>query len=375
MKQYEEVFFSVLRTALWGQPVNIPEGFKDWGKVMKIAKTQALTGLVGDVMLTTPQILNSLPRQALALLQEIPLNNMAMHTTLNNTLILIVTTLREHGIDPVLLKGQGVAKYYPVPELRQCGDIDIYVGEQNYEAAHDALRTIVTEIDDKETIYNEVKHFHAKLGSVLVEVHRFADVNAYSKLDMVYQKYASEGLSRNLVPIDFGRVLVNTPADDFNVYYIFNHLWHHFMTYGVGLRQLCDLAIFLNSHNNVNEEYLRNILTEMKAMSSWNAVGNLLVTYMGLPVERVPLCSPIPKWKVRLMMRIILNEGNFGQRTSFIRTRSKSYLAEKVTSLLSHLKRQFLIFLILPGVALRQLLHILSAGFRQVFIDMAGRSR
>lgn len=374
MKQYEEVFFSVLRTALWGQPVNIPEGFKDWGKVMKIAKTQALTGLVGDVMLTTPQILNSLPRQALALLQEIPLNNMAMHTKLNNTLILIVTTLREHGIDPVLLKGQGVAKYYPVPELRQCGDIDIYVGEQNYEAAHDALRTIVTEIDDKETIYNEVKHFHAKLGSVLVEVHRFADVNAYSKLDMVYQKYASEGLSRNLVPIDFGRVLVNTPADDFNVYYIFNHLWHHFVSSGVGLRQLCDLVTFLNTHE-VDEEYLHKLLTEMKALSSWNAVGNLLVSYLGLPSDKMPFYSPMPKWKVRLMMRIILNEGNFGQKTNFTRTRSKSYLAEKVTSLLSHLKRQLLIFLILPGVALRQLLHILSAGFRQVFIDMTGRSR
>jgi len=374
MKQYEEVFFSILKTALWGHPLDIPEGFKLWGKVMKLAKIHALTGLVGEVMMTAPRILNTLPEQAVATLQEIPLSNMAIHTMLNNTLILVVTTLREHGIDPVLLKGQGVAKYYPVPELRQCGDIDLYVGEQNYETAYDALRPIVTEIEDKETIYDEVKHFHAKLGSVLVEVHRFAEVNANPKYDRVYQKYASEGLSRNLVAIDFGRVRVNTPADDFNVYYIFNHLWHHFMTSGVGLRQVCDLAIFLNTHN-VNEDYLRNILTEMNAMSSWNAVGNLLVSYLGLPVDRIPLCSPMPKWKVRLLSRMILNEGNFGQKTNFTRTRSKSYLAEKATSLFCHLKRQFLIFLILPGVALRQLQHILSAGFRQVFIDMTGRSR
>ncbi len=374
MKQYEEVFFSILSGSLWGTPVHVPEGFSDWKPVMKLAQTQALNGLVGDVLLTRTEIRDTLPAKFIEKLQEIPLNNIGMHTILNNTLILVVSRLRECGVEPVLLKGQGLARYYPMPELRQCGDIDLYVGEQNYEAAYHALMPIVTEIDDRDTIYKEVKHFHAKVGSVLIEVHRFADVNAYPELDKVYQKYASEGLSHNLVAVDFGGVTVHTPSDDFNVYYIFNHLWHHFMTYGVGLRQLCDLATFLNTHT-VDEEYLHRLLTEMKALNSWNAVGNLLVSYLALPVDKMPFYSPMPEWKVRLMLRIILNEGNFGQGTSFTRIRSKSYLTEKVTSLLGHLKRQFLIFLILPGVALKQLFHLLRAGFRQVFKDLSGNSR
>ena len=369
MKRYEEVFFEIVRSALWRTPAEIPSDFTDWASLIRLAKAQALMGLVGDVLLTTPHIISSFPPVVVQKLQEIPMNSMAMHTMLNNTVILVVTQLRKHGIEPVLLKGQGIARYYAVPELRQCGDIDIYVGEENYEAAYHALMPIVTEIDDRDTIYKEVKHFHAKAGSVLIEVHRFADVNAYPKLDKVYQKYASEGLSRNLVAVDFGGVTVHTPSDDFNVYYIFNHLWHHFMTYGVGLRQLCDLASFLNTHV-VDEEYLHKLLTEMKALSSWNAVGNLLVSYLGLPSDKMPFYSPMPKWKVRLMLRIILNEGNFGQGTSFTRVRSKNYLREKVTSLFGHLKRQFLIFLILPGVALKQLFHLLRAGFRQVFKDL-----
>ena len=162
MEQHEEVFFRTLRSALWGETLQIPEGFSNWGKVMKLAKAQAVTGLVGDVILRTPEIMPSLPDKAAEYVQEIPMKNIIMHTVLNNTLILAVKTLRDHGIEPILLKGQGLARYYPVPELRQCGDIDLYVGEENYEKAYEALKGVVTEIDEKEAAMSYDKHFHAR---------------------------------------------------------------------------------------------------------------------------------------------------------------------------------------------------------------------
>lgn len=71
------------------------------------------------------------------------MTNVGMHSQMNMTLQLLVLTLRKAGIEPVLLKGQGLSRYYPTPELRQCGDIDIYVGEENYEKAYDAILPIV----------------------------------------------------------------------------------------------------------------------------------------------------------------------------------------------------------------------------------------
>lgn len=374
MKQYEEVFFSVLRTALWGHPLDIPEGFKDWGKVMKLAKTQALTGLVGDVMLTTPRILNSLPEQAVAVLQEIPLNNMAMHTTLNNTLILVVTTLREHGIEPVLLKGQGIASYYPVPQLRQCGDIDLYVGEENYEKAYDVLLPLVSEIDQREAIWTEIKHFHCKIGSVLLEVHRFSDVNFSSRLNKIYQKYSAEGLNNNLVPVDFCGTQVLTPSDDFNLYYIFNHLWHHFMASGIGLRHLCDLAVFLNTHE-VNKQYLSRILTEMKAMKPWQSIGAILVQYLGLPQERMPFYAPLSERKAKVIFDRIFAEGNFGHYSIAVRHRTGFYMWEKAVSLANHIKRHLLLLTVFPSQSVMQIRYTLKSGFRQVFKDLKAKLR
>ena len=61
MERHEEVFLSLLRNASWGSPVEIPDGFADWGKVVRLAKNQSVLGTVGDVMLSDPSISAVLP--------------------------------------------------------------------------------------------------------------------------------------------------------------------------------------------------------------------------------------------------------------------------------------------------------------------------
>ena len=93
------------------------------GAIMKLAKTQALVGLIVEVLLTRRELRDSLPEKFVERLQGIPMTNVGMHSQMNMTLQLLVVTLRNGGIEPVLLKGQGLAHYYPTLELRQCGDI------------------------------------------------------------------------------------------------------------------------------------------------------------------------------------------------------------------------------------------------------------
>lgn len=367
MKQYEEVFFALVRTALWKAPLEVPEGFRDWGSVMKLAKSQAMTGLVADVLLRSPQILSTLPERFVARLQEIPLENMGVHTVLNNTLIMVVTRLREHGIEPVLLKGQGLASYYPVPQLRQCGDIDLYVGVENYEKAYEVLEPLVTEIDDKAAL-KVGKHFHAKVGSVLLEIHRYADVNSSAKLNKVYQEYASKGLTSDLAQVKFSGVTISTPSDDFNAYYVFNHLWHHFMGSGIGVRQFCDLACFLNTHT-LDHAYLESLLKDMKQMDAWLAVGGFMVEMLGLDSSKVPCHTPLNKFTLDVILDRVLQEGNFGQSSLLGRKRTRNYFVEKAISLSWHLKRHIMIFRAFPSHVIRQFTYTLTSGFSQVFDD------
>lgn len=374
MNQHEEVFLSVLRSALWGHPVQVPDGFNDWGAVMKLANMQAVNGLVWDVMVTNQKIKASIPEQAVAAMRDIPKNNLSMHTKLNNALILVVTVLREHGIKPVLLKGQGLARCYPVPELRQCGDIDLYVGLDDYEKAYDVLKPIVSDIDEKDRIWEGDKHFHANIGSVLIEIHRFAYVVKDVTLDRVYQSYAEVGLKNNLVSLDFGGVSVNTPADNFNVYYVFKHLWHHCVTSGVGLRQLCDLAVFLNSHD-IDKTYLKQILSDMKDMRPWQTFGCVLVDYLGLAEDRFPFYNPRKHHKGELLLKLIFSDGNFGHYRNSSREKRYGYFREKMISLNLIILHHFERFRIFPYYKNYKFWKIIKSGISQVLKDPTAKLR
>lgn len=372
MNQHEEVFLSVLRSALWGHPVQVPDGFNDWGAVMKLANMQAVNGLVWDVMVTNQKIKASIPEQAVAAMRDIPKNNLSMHTKLNNALILVVTTLREHGIEPVLLKGQGLAKYYPVPELRQCGDIDLFVGTENYQKSYEVLKSLGCELE--EDIWRDIKHFYARVGSVLIELHRFAEVISDDSLNVVYQAYAGNGLKQNLVAIDFGGTKVSTPADNFNVFYIFNHIRTHLFSSGVGLRQFCDLATFLYTHD-VDRTYLKKILCDMKSMNTWQIFGSLLVDCLGLPQEKFPFYDSRKRNKGMHLLDILLYDGNFGRYSPYYRERTHGYLYEKWLSLKWHISRQYKMFLVFPSNACLILGRAIKAGISQVLKDLTAKLR
>lgn len=78
----------------------------------------------------------------------------------------------------------------------------------------------------------------------------------------------------DLVPLDFVDAEVMTPSVDFNVFFIFNHFWHHFIADGVGLRQMCDWVRLLHvNQGNINLDYLSDVLCKMKLMKEWKVFG------------------------------------------------------------------------------------------------------
>ena len=370
MTKVEDIFFSLLRAALWETDVQVPEGFAQWGRIMHIARTQALSGLIGDVLLSREEIREKLPAKFMDMLQDIPKVNMGMHIQMNRVLQLVVMTLKQNGIEPVLLKGQGLAKYYPTPELRQCGDIDIYVGEENYEKAYDAILPIVTEIDDRAKIWRFM-HFHANVGPVMIEVHHKAD-NMYSnKREKIYREYMLKGLTKDLCPIRFGQVDVMTPNDTFNAFYVFGHLWRHFTTSGVGLRQFCDWACFLHTHvGKLDLQYLKKMLDDLGFMKPWQTLGCFLVNELGLPESEFPFYNEQYVGKVDQVRKYVMTDGNFGRNVLAGREKSRSYLHGKCVSLKFHLMRFFRMFAIFPMHTMFRLHFVLRNGVVQLLRDL-----
>ena len=58
---------------------------------------------------------------------------------------------------------------------------------------------------------------------------------------------------------------------------------------GIGLRQICDLALFLDKHHDViDKERLNGYLEELQLMTIVRSLGYIMVKYLGLKEEKVP---------------------------------------------------------------------------------------
>ena len=370
----ETVFIEILRVSLWGGEPQIPNDFKDWGNVFTIAKTQAVLSLVANTVLNDSMLSGQLPDRFKAKLKSHVMANMATHSMLNNSVVEVVSTLNAAGIPSVLLKGQALARNYPIPELRACGDIDIYVGSENYLRACDVLSAIATWKEGGRPEDN-VKHYDIRIGKTHVEIHRYSNVNASKYYDKIYQAYSDAGLSQGLRTMYFAGTVVNMPADDFNAFYIFNHLWHHFLTSGIGLRQFCDWMLFLHVRKDeIDREKLRRILVDMDLMTPWQAFGCVLVDKLGMPEDELPFHAPRKRSKVRKIVKRILKEGNFGKEREMYKDRSgEGYLKRKLKSIYLHSARSFQLFFMFPSHVARQYWYVLRSGVSKVWKDTVGK--
>ena len=372
-KTSEQVFFSLLRNALWGTPVEVPEGFTRWGDVFSLALEQAVFGLVAKSAIDHEDIIGCIPAPAEKKMKDFLISTMALHIKMNDALTAAVSAFRKAGVEPVLLKGQGLARNYPSPEYRQSGDVDLYVGAENYEKAYDALVPIVKEIDDRSKIWNWM-HFDSKIGSVVLEVHYRADYMHSHKRDRLYREYMAKGLSEDLCPVRFGDMDVMTPNDDFNAFYVFYHLWRHFTGSGVGLRQFCDWACFLHSRaGRLDLQYLKNVLDTLDLMKPWQVLGCFLVKELGLPESDFPFYDSRYVGKTAKVREYVLTDGNFGVHTGYSRARSNNYLREKWISFKCHISRVFRMFVIFPRHTLQRLWFTLRDGVEQITKDISRR--
>lgn len=96
-----------------------------------MARQQTVQGLVFDglqVIKDTPALEKLMFGLTVQVIRIEQLNQL-----LDCTVARFSEQLRENGVQAVLLKGQGVATLYPHPRRRQCGDIDLYVGVEQFD--------------------------------------------------------------------------------------------------------------------------------------------------------------------------------------------------------------------------------------------------
>lgn len=213
------------------------------------------------------------------------------------------------GFMPCILKGQGVALYYPNPLSRHCGDIDIWLGCEEKR-----IIRFVRGLDaGAKASYH---HIHApNFEEVEVEVHyrpTFFRSPLYNRRFQQWAKAQFERQCRNKVTFPSQTHPVSVPTTDFNLVYILLHIYAHFFHEGIGLRQLMDYYYILVSNvSNAEKKEAAKVLKRLGTMRFASSLMYVLHEVFGLDEARYIV--PADTENGKCLLSEIMKSGNFGQ--------------------------------------------------------------
>lgn len=357
-------FLELLRCSLWQRPADgrhLPESL-DWGKLVSRANYQAVVGVLAEAIPFLPKEL--WPSETISAdLHRLLVSNVKMHVRMNAMLSKVYSLLRNEGIPAVLLKGQGLASLYPNSQSRQCGDIDLYIPK----AFQKQILSIAQQWEGTSDFVDAEKHLSFDFNGVSVELHYETEHFYTSKVDKPYQAWTTQQLEHGR----FRKMEVNgesilLPPVEFDAIYILHHLWDHFISTGIGFRQICDWCLFMRRFaSQLDEEELRLRLDAFEFYPVWNLFASFAVHYMGMDWKDFPLAKEVGRDFTTKLMEIIMAEGNFGRR----KPRPKGYIVGKVNMYWRVTKMMRTIYPFYPREVVHYYFYFMTLGIKHFFLD------
>lgn len=242
MTSDSEILCALLRSAMWQRPYNMDTmreiSSEQWQRVYAMSVNQGVLALALDGIMLLPKEMQ--PgfdiRIKWGYNAEVIANK---YNAQKATAEKLAAIFADRGIHTMILKGLGLSLYYPRPQLRPFGDIDIYLFDK-FDDGNRIMDKYGCSVDD-----SYYRHYEFGFGGFNIENHRcfvetrINDTNKYIENEL--QSIVSDTTS---TPSLAGILL---PSPNFNALFLARHASWHFARESIRLRDLCDWALFLNA--------------------------------------------------------------------------------------------------------------------------------
>ena len=359
-----EAFFALVRAGLWETEVQLASyGEVDYECILRIAREQSVVGLVaaGLEHVTDVKVPQMWALQFAGETIQLEQHNKAM----NSFIAKLIDKMRKAGIYTLLVKGQGVAKNYKRPLLRACGDVDLFLSEENYRKAKDLLLPLATTFEPEGLRELQLP---MTIEGFVVELHGHLFGGLSHKIDNELQAVQVDTFNNGSVrSFEITNTQVFLLSIENDVFYVFSHIIQHFFKGGIGLRQICDLCrLLVVYYDSLDVKKLEMRIHNAGLLSEWKAFGSFAVEYLGMSVKTFPFYSADIRWKqkARRIRNFILMSGNFGHNRDNSYYSKYPYVLRKTVSLGRRAKDALHHFGIFPIDSMRFFPNLVFNGLR-----------
>lgn len=232
------------------EPRYCPEA--DWARLEKLAHIHNVSGILGYMATAWPICPEPETRARLRLLCRSTMAGYAEREAMAHRLS---RELAEAGIDHIVMKGLVLRNFYPIPELRTFGDVDLVIRREDRERCHGKMLRLGFQVkNDWEPVYSY------RRGMEYYELHtEIMEVDVSDRAD--YRGYFG-ALWEHTVTTEEHRMEF---SPEYHFLYLLTHLAKHVVGSGAGVRMILDVAVFVQHYGeNLDWSYVRE---ELKALA------------------------------------------------------------------------------------------------------------
>lgn len=336
----EELFLELIRLSIGtGSSLTRHPSVEEWVMLYKMSMKQSLLGVcfvgVRRYMVSVEQRGEKLiiPLKLYYKWLGAAAQIQKMNEQMNQRCEELQVILSSSGFMSSILKGQGVAALYGELSLyRQPGDIDVWIHPQEDDSSDNHFKRVmkyvstIGQIKDFNRQHVEVPFFE----DTMVEIHFTPSLMN----NPIHNKRLQNWFKQYTV-VDF----------DFNVVYLIQHCYNHFLFEGIGLRQFMDYYFLLKSirNNELGKQREENtkIVEKLEYLGLKKFAGAMMWVLKEIfhAEEELLICSPNKK-RGEFLLKEILMGGNFGHygNEGIMQSHSKSKFAFFLTRMRRNLK-------------------------------------
>ncbi|MBR6156172.1 MAG: nucleotidyltransferase family protein [Lachnospiraceae bacterium] len=304
------LFLSVLRCAIRNAPV--PEHLecseKEWSDLFYLASKHDVQPLIMNVLYKCNSLCqySDLYDEMMRYARKVTIFQ-AAHTA---DFLLLYKEMNKAGLYPLVLKGLICRNLYETPELRFSVDEDLFIKADDIQIYNDFLCNhgfvLADETMDIQSAY-EVS-YHNQDSGLYLEVHKHLfppEDSAYGYLNHLFNDLDGS------ITIKIYGTNIHTLNYTDHFLYLITHAFKHIIYSGIGIRQICDIALFAETYGKyIDWSNVLSLCTEYHLNTFLYAVLIICKKYYDMDISCISF--PLQDIDEKPLLLDILSGGTYG---------------------------------------------------------------
>lgn len=282
---------------------------KAWGDIISTAEKHSVLSLLYDVL----EEQKTLSQMAKKRVDEVAKKIILQQYHLLFLSKYLVELLEQNGVNVVVMKGVTIGEYYPTPELRKSGDVDLLLtNPDEVEKVKAILQAEGFWIKEEQLALHHVT-FGSKEG-IDIELHTllaepFDNEKTNNYLKSLLTECQSEIVRKTVMGVELPVL-----SKAYFAFELMLHMLQHFLRSGFGIKLLCDWVVFWQEETTKEEQEKYLELVDKAGIKGFSEmITQVCIRYLGLDEKMVAWMNVTEEYAVEEFMQEILKAEEFGK--------------------------------------------------------------